>query len=89
MYDHKMYQYQFTNKAAGSNDECITIKAQAGAEPLYMREPNPTEPASKLSLYYRPPSITYRKVIFLSIGKKKSTKHDGNSRLLESEREQL
>ena len=40
-----MYQYQFTNNAAGSNDECITFKALA-VEPLYMREPNPTEPES-------------------------------------------
>ncbi|HYY67187.1 MAG TPA: hypothetical protein VE572_02440 [Nitrososphaeraceae archaeon] len=26
-------------------------------EPLYMQGPNPTEPASKLTLYYHPPSV--------------------------------
>jgi hypothetical protein len=42
MYDHKMYQYQFTNNAAGSNDECITFKALA-VEAFYMQGLNPTE----------------------------------------------
>jgi hypothetical protein len=40
-----MYQYQFTNNPAGSNDECITFKALA-IEPYYMQGPNPTEPAN-------------------------------------------
>jgi hypothetical protein len=28
-------------------------------EPLYMQGPNPTEPASKLTHYYHPPSLRY------------------------------
>jgi hypothetical protein len=40
-----MYQYQFINNAAGSNDECITFKALA-VEPYYMQGPNPTEHAN-------------------------------------------
>ena len=41
-----MYQDQFTNNAAGRNDECITFKALA-AEPAYMQESNPDEFTSK------------------------------------------
>jgi hypothetical protein len=54
----------------------ITFQALA-IEPFYMREPNPTEPASKLTLYYHMPSIQCCAVRVQSITESKKEKEEG------------